>query len=195
MRLKNKTHVIYHANIIIYYCFPDEGENRIIPYSKITNKLTELLFNQKSTIIVPHFIIREIEMKGFYDIVDDYFFEKERTLKLRLMRKINKKYETLINNRKFTVEEYEPSEVLLNTINTAYANFKNLNNIDEYLSQKHTRDLNPSLEDKKLILFSKEKGCPVISNDLDLTFFNEELLNLNLVNEIIDLKTISFIDT
>ncbi|WP_296891286.1 hypothetical protein [uncultured Methanobrevibacter sp.] len=32
--------------------------------------------------------------------------------------------------------------------------------------RKHTDVLNPSMEDKKLILFSKDKECPVISNDL-----------------------------
>ena len=56
--------------------------------------------------------------------------------------------------------------------------------------RKHTDMVNPSMEDKKLILFSKEKECPVISNDLDLTFFREKLLNLNLVHEIIDFDSL-----
>ena len=58
--------------------------------------------------------------------------------------------------------------------------------------RKHTDVLNPSIEDKKLILFSKDKECPVISNDLDLTFFQEELLKRNLVHEIIDFASINF---
>lgn len=46
------------------------------------------------------------------------------------------------------------------------------------------------MEDKKLILFSKDKNCPLISNDLDLTFFSDELLDLNLVHEIIDFDSL-----
>lgn len=60
IRLKNIKQVIYDANIIIYYIFP-RGKYEIPPYTKISKRLTEYLFNQDSTITVPHFIISEIE--------------------------------------------------------------------------------------------------------------------------------------
>ena len=91
----------------------------------------------------------------------------------------------------FLIEHYKPSDALIKAINNAFKHFNKLDTIDEYLLRKHENILNPSLEDKMLILFSKDKECPVVSNDLDLTFFRKELVDLNLCYEIIDFKTIT----
>ena len=63
-RLKNLMQVIYDTNIIVYYLFP-EGKYRIPLYTRYAKRLTDFLFHQKSTIVVPHFIISEIERKGY----------------------------------------------------------------------------------------------------------------------------------
>lgn len=189
IRLKNQTNVIYDTNIIIYYLFPD-GKYRIPLYTRPAKRLTDFLFNQQSVIIVPHFIINEIERKGYYNIINDYFNDIRQSSKLALMNKLKSNFEKLKKHENFLEEYYEPSIKLLESISNAFIDFNNLDNIDEYFMRKHTDMVNPSVEDKKLILFSKDKECPVISNDLDLTFFREKLLNLNLVHEIIDFDSL-----
>lgn len=189
IRLKNQTKVIYDTNIIIYYLFPD-GKYRIPLFTRSAKRLTDFLFNQQSVIVVPHFIINEIERKGYYNIINDYFNDIKQSSKLALMNKLKSNFEKLKKHENFLEEYYEPSIKLLESISNAFIDFNHLDNIDEYFMRKHTDMVNPSMEDKKLILFSKEKECPVISNDLDLTFFREKLLNLNLVHEIIDFDSL-----
>lgn len=78
-------------------------------------------------------------------------------------------------------------------INGAYDGFNKLPNINQYLNLKKTDSLNPSIEDKMLILFSRDKKFPIVTHDRDLTFFRDELINMNLVTEIIDFNSISSI--
>lgn len=188
-RLKNQRNVIYDANIIVYYLFPD-GKYRIPLYTRSAKSLTNFLFNQKSMILVPHFIIHEIERKGYYKIINDYFNGIRQSSKFALMNKLKNNFENLKMNENFLEEYYEPSSELLEAIDDAFIDFNDLDNIDEYFMRKHTDIVDPSIEDKKLILFSKDKNCPLISNDLDLTFFSDELLDLNLVHEIIDFDSL-----
>ena len=190
IRLENETQVIYDANVIIYSLFPEKYK---IPFfTTSAKKLNNYLFNHESTIVVPHFIIFEIERKGYYNVIDDYFKDLRPASRFQLMIKLRHNFANLKKHKNFSQEYYLPSEDSLYSINDAFIDFNNLDNIDEYFMRKHTDVLNPSSEDKKLILFSKDKECQVISNDLDLTFFYEELLKRNLVHEIIDFMSINF---
>ena len=136
-------------------------------------------------------IICEIERKGYYKVIDDYFKDLRPSSRFQLMIKLRHNFENLKKHENFSQEYYQPCEKLLESIDNAFIDFNNLDNIDEYFMRKHTDVLNPSIEDKKLILFSKDKEYPIISNDLDLTFFHEELLKRNLVHQIIDFKSIN----
>ena len=60
--------------------------------------------------------------------------------------------------------------------------------IDDYLNSKHKSSAVPSFEDMALIAYSKEKNCPVTTDDKDLTFFAEELLKKNISGEIFALQ-------
>ena len=190
IRLKNEKQVIYDANVIIYSLFPEKY--KIPVFTASAKRLNNFLFNQDSRIVVPHFIISEIDRKGYYDVIDDYFKDLRPSSRFRLMIKLRHNFGNLKKHENFSQEYYEPSEELLESIDNAFADFNNLDTIDEYFMRKHTDVLNPSIEDKKLILFSKDKECPIISNDLDLTFFLEELLKRNLVHKIIDFMSINF---
>ena len=189
IRLENETQVIYDANVIIYSLFPEKYK---IPLpTALAKDLNNFLFNQESTIVVPHFIICEIERKGYYKVIDDYFKDLRPSSRFQLMIKLRHNFENLKKHENFSQEYYQPCEKLLESIDNAFIDFNNLDNIDEYFMRKHTDVLNPSIEDKKLIPFSKDKECAIISNDLDLTFFHEELLKRNLVHQIIDFKSIN----
>ena len=189
IRLENETQVIYDANVIIYSLFPEKYKIPLL--TALAKDLNNFLFNQESTIMVPHFIICEIERKGYYKVIDDYFKDLRSSSRFQLMIKLRHNFENLKKHENFSQEYYQPCEKLLESIDNAFIDFNNLDNIDEYFMRKHTDVLNPSIEDKKLILFSKDKECPIISNDLDLTFFHEELLKRNLVHQIIDFKSIN----
>ena len=189
IRLENETQVIYDANVIIYSLFPEKYKIPLL--TALAKDLNNFLFNKESTIVVPHFIICEIERKGYYKVIDDYFKDLRPSSSFKLMIKLRHNFENLKKHENFSQEYYQPCEKLLESIDNAFIDFNNLDNIDEYFMRKHTDVLNPSIEDKKLILFSKDKECPIISNDLDLTFFHEELLKRNLVHQIIDFKSIN----
>lgn len=189
-RLENEMNVIYDANVIIYSLFPEKY--KIPLFTAFAKKLNNFLFKQDSMILVPHFIISEIEHKGYNNIINDYFRDLRQSSKFELMVQLRHNFGNLKKHENFLQEYYEPSFELLESIDNAFIDFNNLDNIDEYFMQKHVDVLNPSREDKKLILFSKDKECPIISNDLDLIFFQEELLNRNLVHRIIDFKSINF---
>ena len=176
-RLKNQSNVIYDTNIIVYYLFPD-GNYRIPLYTRTAKSLTNFLFNQESMITVPHFIIQEIERKGYYNIINDYFKDIRQSSKLALLNKLKNNFENLKKNKNFLEEYYEPSSELLEAIDNAFLDFNDFDYIYEYFLRKHTDIVDPSLEDKKLILFSKDKECPVISNMfrrflIIIIFFNE----------------------
>lgn len=189
IRLENETQAIYDANVIIYSLFPEKYKIPLL--TALAKDLNNFLFNKESTIVVPHFIICEIERKGYYKVIDDYFKDLRPSSRFQLMIKLRHNFENLKKHENFSQEYYQPCEKLLESIDNAFIDFNNLDNIDEYFMRKHTDVLNPSIEDKKLILFSKDKECPIISNDLDLTFFHEELLKRNLVHQIIDFKSIN----
>ena len=189
IRLENETHVIYDANVIIYSLFPEKYKVPLL--TALAKDLNNFLFNHESKIVVPHFIISEIERKGYYKVIDDYFKDLRPSSRFQLMIKFRHNFKNLKKHENFLQEYYQPSEELLDSIDNAFIDFNNLDNIDEYFMRKHTDVLDPSIEDKKLILFSKDKEYPVISNDLDLTFFQKELLKRNLVHEIIDFDSIT----
>ena len=75
IRLENETQVIYDANVIIYSLFPEKYKIPLL--TALAKDLNNFLFNQESTIVVPHFIICEIERKGYYKVIDDYFVSSQ----------------------------------------------------------------------------------------------------------------------
>ena len=71
-------------------------------------------------------------------------------------------------------------------------NFNDMKKLNEYYQRKHTNVLSPSDEDMSLILFANDIEAPLISEDWDVTFFYDELLNQNLAFEIYNFKSISY---
>ena len=108
IRLKDQMGVIYDTNVIIYCLFPD-GKYRIPLYTRPAKRLTDFLFNQKSKIVVPHFIIYEIELKGYYKIINDYFNDIRQSSKFALMSKLKENFNNLKKHEYFLEEYYEPS--------------------------------------------------------------------------------------
>ena len=99
IRLKNETQIIYDANVIIYSLFPEKYK---IPFlTTSAKKLNNFLLNQESTIVVPHFIISEIERKGYYNVIRDYFKDLRPSSRFQLMIKLRHNFENLKNMKIF----------------------------------------------------------------------------------------------
>ena len=201
-RLKNDSKVVYDANIIIYYCFLYKT-HKIVEKTTKARKLTQFLVDNNVKILVPEFIIHEINNKGFPKIVDDYLNDKKNLIidvtkkpsyafRLRLVKKLKDNFENLQQKDYFHVEQYYPEELLFDSIKLFFTNFDDEYKLNEFFNLKNTDKLSPSDEDMKLILFAMEKEVPLISNDWDVTFFSEELINENLAYNIINFKDLSF---
>lgn len=203
-RFKNKSEVVYDANIIIFYCFLYKT-HRIVEKTTKARTLTQYLVDNGVKICVPEFIIHEINNKGFPKIVDDYLNDKRNVivdvsrnpphgLTLRLVQKLQNNFKNLQKKDYFNIEIYEPEEKLFDSIESFFMNFNDNDKLNEYYNLKHTDELSPSDEDMKLILFAMERTAPLISDDWDVTFFREELSHQNLAHEIINFKEIGFVN-
>lgn len=201
-RFKNYSRVAYDAQIIIYYCFL-YGKYRLTERTAKARDLTQYLVNNGTVICVPDFIINEINHKSIPRIVNDYVEDKRRPiiewpphpqygLVLKLTDKVRDNFENLQKKNYFNVVEYSPDKREFNTIKSFYMNYNDKNKLNEFLNLKNTNKLSPSDEDMMLILFAKDNQLPLISNDWDITFFVEELVDKNLAHEIINFKNISY---
>ena len=203
-RFKNETEVVYDANIIIFYCFLYKT-HRIVEKTNKARELTQYLVNNGVGIRVPKFIIHEIDNKGFPKIVNDYLNDNKNVIvdvsknpphgfTLRLVKKLQNNFKDLQKKSYFHIEEYEPEEKLFDSIKSFFINFNDKNKLNKFYALKHTNVLSPSDEDMKLILFAMEKKVPLISNDWDITFFRQDLVQKNLAHEIINFKEIGFVN-
>lgn len=195
-RLKNQL-ITYDSNILVYYSFLTKN-HQIKELTSKTHKLTEYLINNNSKILVPQFLVDEINRLTFSKIVSDYMsngyevtnLPKNPTFlfKIELEGKLHKKFKNFLKKDWVIVDDGIPSENLVNGIEKFFINLEYPPQKQEFLNLKKREDLKPSNVDIMLIAFSKEMGSILISNDYDLTFFAEELFEKDLSNRIFSLK-------
>ena len=201
-RFKNYSRVVYDAQIIVYYCFL-YNKYKLTGRTTKTRDLTQFLVNNGIKICVPAFIINEINHKTIPKIVTDYVEDKRKPilewppnpshgLVLKLTDKVIKNFENLQKKSYFNVIEYSPDITSFDLMKSFFMNFNDKEKLDEFLDLKNTDKLSPSDEDMMLILFAQYNQAPLISNDWDITFFAEELINENLAFEIVNFKDISY---
>lgn len=132
-RFKNESEVVYDANIIIFYCFLYKT-HRIVEKTNKARKLTQYLVNNGVGIMVPEFIIHEINNKGFPKIVNNYLNDKKNVivdvsknpphgLTLRLVQKLQnnfknsrKKITSILKNMNLKKNYLIPSNHFLSTL-------------------------------------------------------------------------------
>ena len=195
-RLKNYEKLSYDSNIIIYYCLKTK-ETRVIELTDKTHELTRFLVNNKSFITVPNFIMNEISKIDIPKMISKMIKERSLTcipkdsnysFQFTLAMKLEKNLKKMQANDWFIIEMYYPSKDIFEAIEDFFNSLEDHPQIEEYLKSKHKNSPVPSFEDMALIAFSKEKNCPVITNDKDLTFFAKELLEKNISGEIFALQ-------
>ncbi len=201
-RFKNHSKVAYDAQIIVYYCFLYK-QYKLTDLTTKSRELTQFLVNNGMKICVPSFIIDEINHKTIPAIVNDYVEDKRKPilnwppkpshgLVLKLTDKVRDNFENLQKKNYFNVIDYSLDKILFNSIKSFFMNFNDEEKLNEFLDLKKTDKLSPSDEDMMLISFAKDKQMPLISNDWDITFFAEELINRKLACEIVNFKDISY---
>ncbi len=191
----DKRIIIYDANSIIYYCFLHEekikGRTVTIRVMEFTNKiqnLTEEFINEGFIIETLSCVMKEIYDKGIAKIVDE-FCEDFRTMdliglpgarisnqiKLRLARKTEEKIKRLQSKAWFNVVDYVPSEKEIERVRSFYESLSGTPKMIEHMRRKRTREPYPSEVDMSLLVYSKEREAPIVTNDSDLTDFKSEL--------------------
>ena len=95
--------------LLFIHCFPDKY--KIPLFTASAKKLNDFLFGHESTIVVPHFIISEIERKGYYNVIDDYFKDLRPSSRFQLMIKLRHNFANLKKHKNFSQEYYLPSEM------------------------------------------------------------------------------------
>ncbi len=202
-RLENSHHVIYDAQLIIYYCFLFKN-HRIIELTNKSRLLTQFLINHEIQIVVPESIINEIKKKGFGKIISEYTSSKypmqiiglpknlSPTFEYRMKKKIEDNFYKMINKNWFEIKEYSPNESFIDQIKGFYINFKDIEMLNEFLTIKRRESPIPSEVDLELIAFSKDMDFPIISNDNDITFFAEELYENGFSSKIYNFRDLDF---
>ena len=201
-RFKKYSTIVYDAQIIVYYCFLYD-KYKLIGLTTKTRDLTQFLINNGVKVCVPKFIINEINHKSIPKIVNDYVEDKRNPilewppcpsygLVLKLTDKVRNNFESLQKKDYFNIVDYCPDKKSFNSIQSFFKNFNEKEKLNEFLNLKNAESLSPSDEDMMLILFAKDIQSPLISNDLDITFFVDELINENLAYDIVNFKEISY---
>ena len=166
--------------------------------------LTEFLINQNTNIIVPKFVIDEIEKKGFYRILDEYLNSENINriiglpkplndlFRYNFFRKIRTNFTNFQKNSHVLCLDLMPNAISINLLEQFFDEFCDESKLMEFYARKHTNSFNPSKEDLMLMALSKDLNIPVISNDYDITFFSDELHEKNLVGDIISFSSIQY---
>ncbi|MDR0900918.1 MAG: hypothetical protein LBM26_04585 [Methanobrevibacter sp.] len=194
--LEKEDYVIYDANIIIYYCFLFEG-CRILEYTRKSREITNFLIDSKTKILVPTFIIDEIERKGISEIINDYLENPSNIVGCKTIRpaqhlamyyKIKERFSKLKEENWFEIDNYKLNSNQLNEIKTFFKSREKTKKMQKLLKKKRKHNPIPSKADLGLILFSKEKESILLTNDRDITCFSSELKEEGFSYEIINLK-------
>lgn len=106
------------------------------------------------------------------------------TFKLGLEFKFKKKFDKLLKKEWFNVEIYVPPTELYDPLKDFFNQLINHPKLNAFMKKKKRITPVPSFEDLGLMAFSKDKSCPIISNDNDLTFFADELHEKGLTDKI-----------
>ena len=196
-RLKGQSKITYDTNILVYYCFSTK-KHKIKELTSKTHILTEYLIKNNTKIIIPKFIVDELNKVTFSKIVSDYVSKSSEVtnlpknptflFRIELKGKIMKKFNTLINKEWVLIESELPDAHLVTKIEDFFDKLDVHPQKQHFLNLKKRDKLMPSDIDIKLIAFSKEMESILISNDYDLTFFADELFEKNLSNRIFGLK-------
>lgn len=126
-------------------------------------------------------------------MIEEYISSKEisnlpkninMAFKLGLEFKFKSKLNKMLNKEWFVVEEYNPPTKIYDAIHDFFKNMASHKKYNEFLKKKNRTTPVPSFEDMALMAFSKDKKCPIISNDNDITFFKEELFEKDLTYKI-----------
>lgn len=191
-RLQNSGHISYDSMIIIYYCF-NVKNHKLIEYTDKAHTLTEFLIKKNVEIVVPSFLIDEIRRKNINEMITTFVSSSQITnlpknpnfaFKLGLEVKFKQKLNNLLKKEWFTVVDYIPPTELLKPLNRFFEEVIQHPKFDEFTKKKKRDTTIPSFEDLGLMIFSKDKKQPIISNDNDLTFFADELFEKNLTDKI-----------
>jgi hypothetical protein len=212
---KGYNNIIYDTNCIIYYVFKTEipiertGERLTIeasPFTQLVKDITNYIRHNDKKIITLKIAFDEITLYKLAEIVHDKFSEpsfvgniatktgpeeyqrRKPIIEQQILRKVTKDIKRLGLGAEswFSIDSsYSPVGGDINNIRGFFSSL--FNNSTTKPRFNPLKNPIPSDVDLKLILFSKDKNYPLISNDGDITEFRKELTDNNYTHKIIPL--------
>lgn len=206
--------IIYDTNCIVSYVFRTEitiertGERLIIEETatQLVKDLTSYIQTHHKKVIMLKIAFEEITLRKLAKIVHDKFSEpsfveniatktgpeeynkRKDIIEQQILRKVTKDTKRLALGAEawFKMDSsYIPDANDINNIKSFFRSLFN-NPVTKQRFNPH-KDSMPSKVDLTLILFSKDKKYPLISNDGDINEFRKELADNNYTHKIIPL--------
>ena len=193
--MSSSINLAYDSQIIIYYCFSFNvivhGEEVPIKYDSATDKIqeyTRVRIEQNDRLGTINQVWDEISDEAAHIIVDDALkdrsfqlqFEAEgipitRLLQQLLVKKFQSKINKLKNKEWFDVISFPVQEERKMQVKQFYRGLLDNPKMQSHLARKGRKSPIPEGADIPLILFSDEYSTPVLTNDADITEFEQEL--------------------
>lgn len=196
--------ILYDANCIIYHCFfaTERYKKNTIQFkyprlSEKTQELTNFFCKENIKILTISSVWEEIFTKGIATIVEEvikdnfsfYYsvFRKKKfppIVKLRLVRKLERKILGLEEKEWFEVVDFNPSEQQTEDVISFYLSQKRTETMEKIKELKGRYRELPSKADINLLKYSQVKKIPILTNDMDLIWFRKELEKQNICYKI-----------
>lgn len=203
--------VLYDANCIIYHCFfaTEKYKKKTIQFkyphfSEKTQKLTNFFCKENIRIMTISSVWEEIFVKGIAVIVEEAIsdnysfyssvFRKKRfppVVKLRLVRKLERKILGLEEKGWFEVVDFNPPEKEVEDVVKFYLSQKRTETMEKIRELKGRYRELPSRADISLLKYSQVKKIPILTNDMDLIWFRKELEKQNICYKIYPLLDVT----
>lgn len=203
--------IIYDTQCFVYYCLDflekigGVDTALLSDKAKFIQKITGRLISIGKRVVTIQKLYEEIARSNLTasiisDFVEDQNIRKRLgvratspvpfAIKLSLMRKLDKKIRGLQSKNWLTIHPFSGSPESVQSIRDFYTSLERDARMIELLRRKGRTVCYPAENDIHLILFSKEKALPIVSNDRDLVDFREDLEQKAFCHKIIPLLTI-----
>jgi len=198
--------VIYDTNCVVYQCFKSTVKGRLgnveidsKPFTDIVKKITQYISDNNKMIYILKIAVDEVNKKKMIVIVRDRLHNPEirSAFGLQALERFPEDIEFAIIRKlkqKIIKFQYEVHVELDNNFAPTNKELVPISNFfditipgDSVLNAKYDPRKCPAYVDKSLILYSKLRSTPLITNDRGIYDFAVDLENRNLSNKIFPL--------
>lgn len=203
--------LLLDANALVDYCLhfnPKIGQNRILLRSRYNERVVRFVdghVRAGGSAQTIRLTWRELFKKKLSEIVENFFSETAvqnilRTARIQhwpyakrlVLERLEVHLDKLEQNTWFSIKDYATQEGQIEALKTFYAAGVASVTDPRVLAKIARRgEVHPSLADMTLMAFSVLSGAPILTSDLDFTYFASDLKANGLCYDVIDISTLS----